>query len=71
VKSAKVNYPTNLRIIAGATLVLIGLGFLNRAFWQVSILGLSQKQMLILSFVTAGIASYYFLAWAEGPGADE
>jgi hypothetical protein len=71
VKSAKVNYPTNLRIIAGATLVLIGLGFLNRAFWQVSILGLSQKQMLILSFVPAGIASYYFLAWAEGPGADE
>ena len=70
-KSAKIHYPASLRIVAGATLVLIGIGLLNWGFWQLSIFGLSQKQMLILSFVPAGIASYYILAWAEGPGADE
>ena len=62
--------PLGLRIAAIACLVLIGLGSLNWATWEVSIFELSQKQMLILSFVPAGIVSYYVLAGVEGAGRD-
>ena len=65
---ATMTLPLGLRIAAIACLGLFGLGALNWATWEVSIFGLSQEQMLILSFVPAGIVSYYVLAWLEGAG---
>jgi hypothetical protein len=43
------------RAAAAVCLGITALGLLNWGFWQLSILGLSQKQMLILAFLPAFI----------------
>ena len=52
-----INLPIGMRVMAAMTLGCCVLGVLNWAFWQSSILGLSQKQMLMFSFVPGFIFS--------------
>ena len=58
-------YPKPLRFAAFFALIVAGLGLANFGLWHWAVVGLSQKQMVILAWLPMFIVSYYGMAYGN------